>query len=54
MSCEICYKITGHDNLRTNKTVTAVINSNKVIQNHETNRKKHHNINDRGDLLHLG
>lgn len=51
---DICYKIAGDDNLGVNKTVTAVINQNKVIRNHEINRKKHHNINDRGDLLHLG
>lgn len=36
------------------QTVTTVVNSNKVIQTHEINCKKHHNTNDRGDLFHLG
>ncbi len=44
----------GQGNLWMNKTVTAVNNQNKITQNHEVNRKKHHNLNDRGDLLHLG
>lgn len=37
-----------------NKTVTAVINQNKITQNHEVNRKKRNNANDRGDIIHLG